>query len=351
MHHTASGIQHEYDHVSTQPRVSLWFDTFPHLAAGAAPTSADGFVSERAMRPPKWLRRPCGVSFGFGGTLARFNEKSVALTRVVTDHDVVARSRELQAALESRELTSYCATKAANSASERDAAEWSLLQVLCSQEQRLLLLQYLGLAEEPTEAPPPPPQALAAAEPPQATSAGGGGFGGGGLGGEEDDPAAIFSQLAVAQEEKEAVAAAQAADAAAKAEAAAQAQAEAEAHGAGGQDGTPTTPRPQGGTSPDLEQRLSRAMLNGNFDTAVACCLEAGRVADALVLAASGGPELWTQTRDAYLSSSASPFMATLSAVVHQDFGRAPPCFERAPRVQLASVTASRTRAPCTASA
>ena len=63
-------------------------------------------------------------------------------------------------------------------------------------------------------------------------------------------------------------------------------------------------------------------MLNGNFDQAVACCLEAGRVADALVLAASGGPELWTQTRDAYLSSSSTPFMATLSAVVHQDFSK-----------------------------
>jgi len=63
-------------------------------------------------------------------------------------------------------------------------------------------------------------------------------------------------------------------------------------------------------------------MLNGNFKAAVDCCLEAGRVADALVLAASGGPELWTSTRDAYLSSSASPFMATLTAVVHQDFAK-----------------------------
>ena len=48
-------------------------------------------------------------------------------------------------------------------------------------------------------------------------------------------------------------------------------------------------------TSPALEQRLNLALLNGNFETAVSCCLEAGRVGDALVLAASGGPELWTR--------------------------------------------------------
>ena len=36
--------------------------------------------------------------------------------------------------------------------------------------------------------------------------------------------------------------------------------------------------------------------------------------------AASGGPELWTSTRDRYLQSAATPFMSTLAAVVHQDF-------------------------------
>ena len=273
--------------------------------AGAAPASAaaDGFgAPQREMRPPKWLRRPCGVSFGFGGTLAFFNEKSASLARVVTDRTVVARSLELQGALESRDLSSFCASKALQAATGRDAAEWSLMQVLCSHEQRLLLLQYLGLAEEVTEAPPTPKGAL----PPAAATAM--------PGSEDEDPAAIFSQLAVAQEEKDAADVARAEEVAA-AEAA---RAEAEAAKAATMTTSTITIR----SSPELEQRLSRAMLNGNFDTAVACCLEAGRVADALVLAASGGPELWTQTRDKYLASAATPFMATLSAVVHQDFGK-----------------------------
>jgi len=63
-------------------------------------------------------------------------------------------------------------------------------------------------------------------------------------------------------------------------------------------------------------------MLNGNFATAVEVCLAQGRVADALILAASGGEELWAATRDQYLASNKSAFMSRLSAVVHQDFDR-----------------------------
>ena len=263
------------------------------------------------MRPPKWLRRPCGVSFGFGGTLAFFNEKAGStIAAVVTDDCVVARSRLLQTALETRQLTSYCASKAANATTDRDAREWSLMQVLCSQEQvrlrtplrqtiparrlssldwsrlsaqRLLLLQYLGLEEEPLARPPMP------------------------AGDADGDPAAIFSALAVQQDEAN-----EASDAAA-------ATAVAEDEAMAGDDKKAANASP---VKASLQLKLNRAILKGNFDEAVACCLEFGRVADALVLAASGGPELWTQTRDMYLASTKSPFISTLSAVVHQDFAK-----------------------------
>ena len=74
--------------------------------------AADG--SAPAMRPPKWLRRPCGVSFGFGGTLTLFSETSASFAKVVTDEPLVARAQELQGALESHEFANYCATKAAS---------------------------------------------------------------------------------------------------------------------------------------------------------------------------------------------------------------------------------------------
>jgi protein transport protein SEC31 len=48
--------------------------------------------------PPKWLRRPCGASFGFGGKLVTFEKAAeggrplVHLSRVVTETELVERS-------------------------------------------------------------------------------------------------------------------------------------------------------------------------------------------------------------------------------------------------------------------
>ena len=256
------------------------------------PASAEGFGYGQAQQPrigraPKWLKRPCGATFGFGGQLALFNQASggtVSQVPVVTDQVLVGRSQQLEAALEGGTdgLAGFCGAKAAQpQASARDAAEWRLMQVLCSSEQRRLLLGFLGLAEEPPPEAATPLTPGAAATPASGAAAGAG----------DEDPAALFSQLAVATEEKEAMTPA-------------------------GATGTPAAPPLDEATT------LSRALLSGNLEAAVACCLRAGRMADALVLAASGGPDLWTATRDQYLASSSSPFMHTMAAIVHQDFSK-----------------------------
>ncbi len=288
-------------------------------------TGADG-SQEVAMRPPKWLQRPCGVSFGFGGTVSWYNNCGVVKsTRIVTDRTLVERSKQLSEALESRALQEYCAAKVAATSSERDVAEWSLLQVLCASDQRRLLLSYLGLSEptSPSSAGADHGSAEADAGGTQSTVS-------------CDDSLDAVNLVSQMETTEEAVAlqaskAAQAAQASVAPEAtnehgveqrnqsdeAALPTAKAKVKGAvaGAVIRAPSMPAA-------LERKLSLAILNGNFNGAVEFCLEAGRVADALVLAASGGPELWTATRDRYLRSSSTPFMATLAAVVNQDFNR-----------------------------
>ena len=127
-----------------------------------------------------------------------------------------------------------------------------------------------------------PPEDVPGEEPSAgaAVANGGGANGSGAALGTDDDPAAIFSALAVQQEEKEAMeaeAAAKRAEAeAAKAAKLAEAAAKAAEDASAAMTTTVTI-----STSPELERKLSRAMLNGNFDVAVKCCLEAGRIADA----------------------------------------------------------------------
>jgi len=140
--------------------------------AGAEETGADGFsvqephAGKPMIRAPKWLRRPCGASFGFGGKLVRFSHKSseVTIEDVPSDTGVVARAEQLRAALEAGDLAGFCAHKAEAAPSERDADDWKLMEVLCSHDQRTLVLGFLGLVD-PNAPPPAEPQAEAAYEP------------------------------------------------------------------------------------------------------------------------------------------------------------------------------------------
>jgi len=250
----------------------------------------------RPMKAPKWLRRPCGATFGFGGKLVLFNAAAgskISLMDVVTDHAIVSRAHELNSALETRNLNDFCERKLSMASTARDAEEWRLMQVLCSQEQRQHLLTFLGVAEPAAAPPPPVASQVPNADPLPAVT--------------DDDPAAIFSALAVETEKQEQQDAL---------------LSESSENTAIAQTGAEDSASPLAALTPaPHDPMLSRAVLNGNFESAVAMCMRAGRVADALVLAASGGPDLWVATRDQYLQSNTTPFMQILSAIVHQNFG------------------------------
>jgi protein transport protein SEC31 len=50
--------------------------------------------------------------------------------------------------------------------------------------------------------------------------------------------------------------------------------------------------------NPVLDGAVKRAVIVGNFEAAVDLCLKFGRLADALLLAATGGRELFQRTQD-----------------------------------------------------
>ena len=62
-----------------------------------------------------------------------------------------------------------------------------------------------------------------------------------------------------------------------------------------------------------------KALISGNFQGAVDCYLQNGRWAEALVLAACGGPEIWKKTQDAFFAKQTSPAMRVVCHVVNQD--------------------------------
>lgn len=79
------------------------------------------------------------------------------------------------------------------------------------------------------------------------------------------------------------------------------------------EDEEPTPPM-----SNNAENTVKDALLVGNFEAAVECCIRSGNMADALMLASCGGADLWAKTQAEYFARQGSrrPFLSLVSAVV-----------------------------------
>ncbi|KAL0485209.1 COPII adaptor coat protein SEC31 [Acrasis kona] len=102
---------------------------------------------------PKWLQRPCGATFGFGGRIATFNKttKQVHVHAVASDNEFGRRSLALERALSSTspsERIEYCNQLAKSSADESEAQIWNVLHVLFETDRTKHLLGHLGLKKD-----------------------------------------------------------------------------------------------------------------------------------------------------------------------------------------------------------
>lgn len=62
-------------------------------------------------------------------------------------------------------------------------------------------------------------------------------------------------------------------------------------------------------TDPSFDDSVQRALVVGDYKAAVAQCIAANKMADALVIAHVGGAALWESTRDQYLKMSRTPYL------------------------------------------
>lgn len=60
---------------------------------------------------------------------------------------------------------------------------------------------------------------------------------------------------------------------------------------------------------PSFDDSIQSALVVGDYKGAVAQCISANKIADALVIAHVGGTSLWENTRDQYLKMSRSPYL------------------------------------------
>ncbi|XP_058578058.1 protein transport protein Sec31A isoform X28 [Neofelis nebulosa] len=214
-------------------------------------------------KPPKWIRRPVGASFSFGGKLVTFENvrmqsqqgaeqqqqpRPVFISQVVTEKEFLSRSDQLQQVVQSQGFVSYCQKKIDASQTEFEKNVWSFLKVNFEDDSRGKYLELLGYRKED------------------------------------------LGKKCIKEGKQE----------------------------------SEFLP-PAGRTfnisiSGDIDGLITQALLTGNFESAVDLCLHDNRMADAIILAIAGGQELLARTQKKYFAKSQSKITRLITAVVMKNW-------------------------------
>ncbi|XP_039701530.1 protein transport protein Sec31A isoform X15 [Pteropus medius] len=254
-------------------------------------------------KPPKWIRRPVGASFSFGGKLVTFEnvkmqsqqgaeqqqqqQQPVFISQVVTEKEFLSRSDQLQQVVQSQGFVNYCQKKIDASQTEFEKNVWSFLKVNFEDDSRGKYLELLGyrkedlgkkiaLALNKVDGPD-----VALKDSDQVAQSDG-----------EESPAAEEQLLGERiKEEKQEL---------------------------------EFLPSARGtfniSISGDIDGLITQALLTGNFESAVDLCLHDNRMADAIILAIAGGQELLARTQKKYFAKSQSKITRLITAVVMKNW-------------------------------
>ncbi|XP_016360438.1 protein transport protein Sec31A-like isoform X6 [Sinocyclocheilus anshuiensis] len=259
-------------------------------------------------KPPKWIRRPVGASFAFGGKLVTLdNIKPAAqqpqqtaahvvhISQVVTETDFLDRSNQLQATLTAGKFLEYCETKIEAAPSEFEKTVWSFLKVNFEEDARGKYLDLLGYKKEEL--------ALKIASALEKNC-------------KSDEADVVEKKSTVVEEEEPPAAETSDLD---------EIPFEDEEPAAEETSNTDITPAPTSDTvnlkvSQDVDGLMTQALLTGDYEAAVNLCLHDNRMADGIILAIAGGPELLAKTQKKYFSKTQSKISKLISAVVMKDW-------------------------------
>ncbi|XP_040335732.1 protein transport protein Sec31A isoform X9 [Herpailurus yagouaroundi] len=253
-------------------------------------------------KPPKWIRRPVGASFSFGGKLVTFENvrmqsqqgaeqqqqpRPVFISQVVTEKEFLSRSDQLQQVVQSQGFVSYCQKKIDASQTEFEKNVWSFLKVNFEDDARGKYLELLGYRKEDLG------KKIALA-----------------LNKVDEPDVALKDSDQVAQSDGEESPAAEE-----------QLLGECIKEGKQESEFLP----PAGRTfnisiSGDIDGLITQALLTGNFESAVDLCLHDNRMADAIILAIAGGQELLARTQKKYFAKSQSKITRLITAVVMKNW-------------------------------
>ena len=255
------------------------------------------------QKAPKWLERPCGASFGFGGKVVSFKtlrsqvdskgEKaevrhgSLHISTFVVDAGVGTSIKSFEDALKQNDLSGICQTRISEAKTGAEKANWEIIKTLTAENPRKALVDHLRFSNSEDETTNGKSQVDINGDQQTGPQANG-------------SSAATSNRLSAFFENNAASDGFLSEVAATK----------------GTQTNNPF--QVYSGSESESERRITRALLLGQFEKALDICLQEDRLSDALMIAICGGQTCIEKAQKAYFSKNAAGpnYLRLLASVV-----------------------------------
>ncbi|XP_065220665.1 protein transport protein Sec31A-like [Planococcus citri] len=267
----------------SQEPTNMIADSFPGASQYQQPAQPAQITSNKA---PKWLKKTSGVCFGFGGKLLSFENQSAAvqILQVVTEPNLVEKFKELEQVLEEGDVYAHCMKKHETTDDPEEKNLWNFISgQFYGDNFKQHMYSLLGISK------PTLKEKLGALNINN-------------LGSDElpCDPSSNISHIGPAEDIFNTIAA---------------------------QQDSVSNSTPISKPSPlkipennDVESAISDALLLGDLELAVDLCLREDKIADAFVIAMSGGPELIAKAQAKYFEKTEDPLVALISTIATEDW-------------------------------
>ncbi|XP_047031884.1 protein transport protein Sec31A isoform X1 [Helicoverpa zea] len=281
--HTSSNIMDSFGGLDT-------FSALPAVTRAAAPAPTP---RQQLPRPPSWLKRPVAAKFAFGGKLVTFEkcpqeagpQKLVHISQVVSEPEIVEKATELDAVLEAslshdpsaiERLAEYCRQKGDEATDQNERYTWFFLRANFLPTFSSEVLNLLGFKQD---------EIISKFKTSNVAS---------GDNAQPDIAALSRGESTETEAELSTDTSTDLSDAHTLIE-----------RKLANLDLAPTATNVVIPNGEDSTSLICRALVSGSWEEAVELCLEANRVADALVIAWSASPELLFKVQKYHINSTA----------------------------------------------
>lgn len=109
---------------------------------------------------PKWMKRPCGAAFGFGGKILSFSlapktgissHSNIRISQFAIDVEISAYTAAFDKALNLNDFRDICKTRIEESTNISDKSDWKTIEALTLDNPRKEIIDYLGFSSAAAE--------------------------------------------------------------------------------------------------------------------------------------------------------------------------------------------------------